>query len=89
VVVSDLILDPSRVLAEGEDLAKQMKQLVARFEREKGWPPERTAQALLAIVYGFCSRAGFSREEALMRANEQFSAIDRELANARKRASNH
>lgn len=71
------ILDAGTMRAQADELGKQVTELVARWEHEKQWPPEMTAQAMLAIVHGICRKAGMSPHEVLERAAEQFSACER------------
>ena len=81
--MSDLILDTARVRTEGEELSNAVKALCRRFENEKGWPRDRTASALLSIVYGFARSAGWSADEVFNRAADHFSACEQAFRRAK------
>ncbi len=76
------IIDASRLHTEAEQLSKNVQVECERFAREKDWPPELVAQAMLAIVYGTC-RKHMSHAQTVQTAGEQFTACERAFRRAK------
>lgn len=71
------IIDAGKLMQQGELFSARVRAVAATHVRELGWDAQTVAEAMLAVAWGFCRRAGWSHETMVRRFEAMAKACER------------